>query len=112
MAKQPKKGQPKKPDKHPNVLGKVRELTEQGSIVETGHALERIQEREVLYAEIKYVLVNGHREKAKDRYDERFKEWTYAIKGKTIEERWLRIIVSISDDLILITIIDLDADDE
>jgi len=39
---------------------------------------------------------------------ENYKSWSYAIKGKTDEGRWLRVVVAIEDNLCVITIIDLE----
>lgn len=57
---------------------------------------------------MKQVLMNGHHEKRKDKFRDEFSNWAYAIKGKTIDNRKLRVIVSFdSDGMMIITVIDL-----
>jgi len=52
---------------------------------------------------------SGWHEKRKDAYSEVFKSWNYAIRGKTIDERELRVVVSFDEDgLLIITVIDLE----
>lgn len=57
-----------------------------------------------------YVLTkSGWHEKRKDSYSEEFKAWNYAIRGSTIDEREIRVIVSFDDSgLLIITVIDLE----
>lgn len=107
VAKKPKK---KYPEKHPDPLQAIRDYLKDDRIFETGHALQRLQEREITHFEYKYVLQHGHREKSKDKYDERFEEWTYSMKGKTLESRLLRVVVSFNVKLNVITVIDLDVE--
>lgn len=48
-------------------------------------------------------------EKAKDAYQERYKNWNYAIRGKTVDDRELRVVVSFEENgLWIITLIDLE----
>jgi hypothetical protein len=105
VTKKPKK---KKPDKHPNPLQAIRDYLKDDRIFETGHALQRLQERKVTHFEYKYVLQHGNRERSKDKYDEQFEEWTYSMKGKTLENRELRVVVSFDAKLNIITVIDLE----
>lgn len=80
-----------------------------GKVRYVKHARERLDQRQVTYLEVEYVLQNGFNEKAKDRFDEEHNAWNYAIRGKTIDGRKLRIIASFyEDDLLVITVIDLD----
>ena len=95
-------------DKHPDPLHEIRNYLKYDRVFETGHALQRLQQREVTHFEYKYVLSHGQREKSRDRYDEKFEEWTYSMKGKTLENRTLRVIVSFNIKLNVITVIDLD----
>ncbi len=48
-------------------------------------------------------------EKAKDQFSERYESWNYAIRGKTIDLRELRVVVSFDENnMLVITVIDLD----
>ena len=74
------------------------------------HAQERQTERNITRNEYEYILVkSGWHEKRKDKYDQDYQAWNYAIRGKTIDERELRIIASFDDDgMLIITVIDLE----
>ena len=55
------------------------------------------------------MLKNGYHERIKDSYDEQHKEWNYAVRGKTLEKKILRVVVSFDPrGLLIITAIDLD----
>ncbi len=59
--------------------------------------------------EYEYVLKTGWHEKAKDQYDVQNKAWNYAIRGKTVDTRELRVVVSFDEEgLLIITVIDLE----
>ncbi len=73
------------------------------------HALERIQQRKVSFYEIRYVLRNGYHEKRKDVFKEEHKAWNYSVRGKTLDQRSLRIALTFDDNnMLVITVIDLD----
>jgi len=59
------------------------------------------------------VLREGFHEKRKDKYEELYKAWSYSIRGKTVDNRRLRIVVSFDSKtgMLIITAIDLDAED-
>ena len=59
------------------------------------------------------MLRNGYHEKRKDKYEELYKAWSYSIRGKTVDNRRLRIVVSFDKEtgMLIITAINLDADD-
>lgn len=96
-----------------NPLGKARTCWANGDVSIMKHALERQGERQITDPEIGQVIEGGFHEKAKDEFKESFKDWNYAIRGRTVDDRDLRIAVAfeISDDgesLLVITAIDLD----
>ncbi len=78
--------------------------------IDTSHAADRQNERGILRLEIVFVLENGHHEASKDKFDDLYKAWNYAIRGKTLDKRELRIVVSFDDvtNLLIITAIDLE----
>jgi hypothetical protein len=70
------------------------------------------KKRQITRPEYEYVLINGYHEKKKDDYKEKYKAWNYAIRGKTIDKRSIRVVVSFDEnDLLVITVIDLDVED-
>lgn len=87
----------------------IRTCIEEGRYLDTRHAIERQDERQINRPEVLYVLKNGHHEKRKDRFDEFHQAWNYALRGKTVDRRELRIIVSIDEPsgMLIITAIEL-----
>lgn len=72
------------------------------------HAIMRMRERNVTAPELEYVLIHGFHNPKKDERAE--KDWKYAIEGKTIDLKKLRIIVLLENDMLIVTVIDLDLD--
>lgn len=92
-----------------NVLERVRNCVEHGLYLDTRHATDRRFERRITRPEILYVLKNGRNEKSKDQYQDRYKAWNYAIRGKTIDKRDVRVIVSFDENnMLIITAIELE----
>jgi len=111
MGKQPAR---KRPPKHSDVLGLARACLEAGRYRDTRHATDRRREREITLMEIKTVLATGWHEKARDRYEEEHSAWSYSVRGKTVDRRSLRVVISFEpgergDLLLLVTAIDLEA---
>ncbi|PCJ64433.1 MAG: hypothetical protein COA73_03985 [Candidatus Hydrogenedentota bacterium] len=52
-------------------------------------------ERDILIYELIEVLGSGRNVKKHDRWDNHYLEWNYAIEGKTIDGRKLRVIVAL-----------------
>lgn len=97
-----------KREKVPNVLNRVRDCLEKGKYRFSNHAMDRRKERFVSLPDIIEVLRNGYHEKIKDTWDEVFKAWNYSIRGKTVDQKTCRIIVSFEDNgLLIITVIRL-----
>lgn len=106
-------GRSTRPDKESNVLSKVRKHLDAKTYIDTIHAEERKDERNITLQEMIEVLRNGHHEKKKDQFDEFYQDWKYAIRGKTDgEQRSLRIIVAFDEEsgMLIITAIDLEVD--
>lgn len=74
------------------------------------HARVRMDQRDVDLAEVRFVLRHGWHEKRKDSYEEAYQSWNYAIRGKTVDEKRLRVIVAFTEEMLVITVVDLDAD--
>jgi len=97
--------------KHQDVLGLVRDSVRRGRYLDTRHGLARMKERQVTLPELLYVLLHGRHEKRKDEFKADFNAWNYAIRGRTVDGRELRVCVSfdVEIQMLIITAIDLDA---
>ena len=97
------------PPKRHNLLAAICHCLKRGEFVDTAHSSGRADERLITRPEVLYVLEHGWHESRKDFYDSRYQCWNSAIRGKTIDLRELRVIVSFDDSgLLIITVIDLD----
>lgn len=88
----------KRPKKIENLLERIRDSISSGAYRDTFHAIERKAERNITLPEIIHVLKTGRHEKNKDHFEEVFNAWNYAIRGKTIDELELRVIVSFDEE--------------
>jgi hypothetical protein len=104
------KHQKKYPPKHKDVLKEIGNCLETGRYLDTRHATKRKEERLITLPEVLHVLRQGFHEKRKDRYEEIYKAWNYSIRGKTVDKRDLRIVVSFDSEtgMLIITAVDLD----
>ena len=59
--------------------------------------MDRLLEREIELPDVLYVLKNGYHEKRKTTFDEVFQSWKYAIRGKTLDELDIRIILAFEE---------------
>ena len=90
-------------------MDQIRLCIEKGSYLDTRHAIDRQNERQITRPEILYVLKNGYHEKRKDKFDESYNSWNYSVRGKTVDRRELRVIVSFDESgMLIITAIDLE----
>src|SRR5438552_1705503 len=88
-----------------NILSKIKECLETGRYYETVHVQERKLQRDIILQDIIYVLTHGRHEKAKDKFDEEYLAWNYAIRGFLVDKEEMRVIVSFDeeDDMLIIT---------
>ena len=98
----------KKPPKISNLIDRIRSELENGNERYVDHALERLQQRQVTRQEVRQVLRAGFHEKRKDTFKEEYGSWSYSVRGKTVDKRTLRVVVSLEENLLVITVIDLD----
>lgn len=105
-----KKNQPVRPAKNPDILNIAQEAISKGVYFPVDHAKLRLNQREVTIPEVEYVILNGYREPQKDEFKKEHNSWNYAIRGKTVDKRSLRIAVSLEEktNVLIITVIDLD----
>ena len=98
----------KRTPKISNVLKKARECIETGRYYDTTHAMLRKQQRQISLPHVLYVIGHGYHEKQKDQYKPEYDDWTYAIRGKTIDEKDIRIAIAFdNDDMLIITVIEI-----
>ncbi len=97
-----------RPYKDVEIAKKIKNCLINRQYKQSLHALERIDKRKVTFQDVLFVLENGRREEAKDSYDEAFQNWKYAIRGKTLEDIEIRVIIVISEDnIVIITVVNL-----
>jgi len=102
----------KRPDKLKDILADVRAAVGSGQLVYSAHANTRMRERGIIKPEVEYVIKGGHHEAKKDQFSIEFNSWDYAIKGKTVDGRSIRIVVAIvRPKVLVVTAIDLDKED-
>lgn len=91
-----------------NLLDLIRRHLEQGTFWILKHAQGRKGQRNITDPEIRHVLLSGWHERKKDEFKEEYGAWNYAIRGKTVDNRELRIAVSFDEEgMLIITAIDL-----
>ena len=98
-----------RPEKHPDLTLLISTCIDEGNYFDTRHASERQSEHFISRLEVAYVLKHGRHEKLKDSFKSEFNAWNYAIRGKTVDKRDLRIVVSFDEatKMLIITAIEL-----
>jgi len=89
------------------LLETIKESLKEKKYRITEHAIVRHKERSISLNDVLYVLKNGYHEKRKTSFDNKFKTWKYAIRGKTIENLDVRVIVAFVEEMIIITVINV-----
>ncbi len=104
MTRSPKKVLPKEA----RLIEKIKACLSSGEFLDSYHAKLRQGEREVLRREIIFVLNHGYHEKARDKFDEHHATWNYSMRGKTIDGKDLRVVISFDKEtMLIITVIEL-----
>ncbi len=99
------KNSAKRPLQLDEFFPKIRDCIEKGWFRQSKHAIERKIERNIDLSDVLYVLKNGYHEKQKTFFDAAFQTWKYAIRGKTIDQLNIRIIIAFDeDDMLIITV--------
>jgi hypothetical protein len=112
MVKGTKRGATKRPPKIKNVLKIVHECIREERYRDTRHATDRKTERLITQREILQALRQGRHVPSRDRYEAAYGDlgWSYAIEGRTRDNRFLRVIVAFDEETetLFVTAIDLD----
>lgn len=93
-----------RPDKIDNLLELIKECISSGRYRTCIHLEQREKERKITRREVLYVLKHGFHEKKEDDYEEQYQTWNYAIRGKTVDRRDLRIFISFDKENMMIII--------
>lgn len=98
----------KRPPKILEVLKKARECIDAGRYYDTTHAMQRKIQRQITLTHILHVIRYGYHEKRKDEYKLEHKDWTYALRGTTIDGKDIRIAIAFDEDgMLIITVIEI-----
>jgi len=92
----------KRPAQLKDLLKKIHNCIEEERYIQTKHAIQRGSEREIELPDVLYVLKSGQHEKNKTTFDEGFTSWKYAIRGKTLSDLDIRVIVAFDETGMLI----------
>jgi len=89
-------------------MERISKALDSGKYRDVVHAQVRQQERQITRPEYTYVLRNGFHEARKDEYRPEYNAWNYAIRGRTVDRRDLRVVVSFDEDgMLIITTIEV-----
>ncbi len=98
-----------RPPKISNLMAEIRKCLDTGKYLDTRHASERQTERHITRPEVIKVLRTGFHEKRKDQFKVEYQTWNYSVRGKTVDAKNLRVIISFDPSgMLLISAIDLD----
>ncbi len=97
-----------RPAKISNVLKKIKECLELGRYYDTSHARDRKIQRNISLPHVLHVLKMGYHEKKKDEFKPEYNDWTYSIRGLTIDGRDIRIAIAFDENnMLIITVIEV-----
>ena len=98
-----------RPPKLENILELAKNCIEMGHYIPTFHAECRQYERDITLLDALHVIMNGYREPKHDQFKEEWQAWNYAIRGQTLQNDTIRVIISFDEErhLLIITVINL-----
>jgi len=91
-----------------DLLKKIRAHVQRGTYILAKHAIKRQEERRIRLPDVLRVLEHGRHEQEKDVFDVKRQTWKHAIRGKTINGVNLRVIVALKNEMVVITVINVD----
>lgn len=93
-----------------NVLALAKILIQKGAYIISRHAELRQGERSLTIGDIKNIINTGYHEKKKDEFKKEYEDWTYAIRGKTLDDDQARVCIAFIQEthFIVITVIRLE----
>ncbi len=102
----------KRPIKIPDVLNRIRECIETGRYCDTSHSKLRKSQRQIALTNVLYILSHGYHEKRKDQFHLEHEDWTYSIRGKTVDEKDIRVVAFDTDGMLIITVMEIARGDD
>lgn len=91
-----------------DLMSVIQACIDEGRYLDTRHVLERQEQRVITRPELLQVLRKGYHEKRKDKFDELYSSWNYSVRGKTVDRRDIRVIVSFDEnEMLIITAIEI-----
>lgn len=91
-----------RPPKICNLLEAIRKCIKEGRYRDTRHAFQRQVKRDITRSEVLHVLRTGFHEARKDKFDTAHEAWNYSIRGKTVDGKGMRVVVSFDENMMLI----------
>ena len=91
-----------KNSKELSLLNKVRVCVDGGKCFISQHAKVRMRDRDILDIELFYILRHGYHERSKDTFDRFHKSWNYSVRGKTLDDRSLRIVLCFDREMLVV----------
>ena len=88
-----------------DILKKIKEPLKRGTYVLRAHAVKRQKDRQVRLPHILHVLEYGRHEQDKDYFDIKHQNWTHVIRGKTVENVDLRVVIAFHEEMAIVTVI-------
>jgi len=94
----------KPPLSREQVLRKIKDAFSQNKVVPTIHFKEKQEKRDITIKEVWYVLEHGIIN-VEPKIDNLTDVWKYRVKGQTIDDRELVVVIALEDDVcILVTV--------
>lgn len=88
---------------------RVVDAVKSGNYIISNHAYVRSEDRLIPIPHVEHVLLHGFHEKRKDTFKEEFDSWNYSIRGRSPDRVNTRIVVTFTEDgLLVVTVINLD----
>lgn len=92
----------KRPAQIEKLFQKIGDCIDSGRYRQSRHAIDQKIERNIDWPDVLYVLKHGYHEKPKTSFDEAFQAWKYAVRGRTLDEIDIRVIIAFDDDEMMI----------
>ncbi len=89
------------------LRNKILEHIKNGKYRLTKHAAEEQAKDNLDLPDTLHVLKTGYHETGKTSFNNKFQNWNYAIRGKIEDSKNVRVIISFSDEMMIVTVMEL-----
>ena len=89
------------------LRNKILEHIKSGKYRLTKHAAEEQAKDDIDLQDTLHVLKTGSHESEKTTFNNRFQNWNYAIRGRTEDSKNVRVIISFSNEMMIVTVMEL-----